>query len=150
MQKSMMEFTVGLFLIVGLVCFSYLAITVGGVSWFEDETYNVKARFNSISGLKEGAAVEIAGVKIGKVENIILDSGEYEAEVVLSLAKDIELQDDSIASIRTAGIIGDRFINIKPGGSEELIKAGGMIIETESAISLEELISKYIFESDNK
>ena len=150
MQKSMMEFIVGIFIIVGLVCFSYLAITVGGVSWFEDETYSVKARFNSISGLKKGASVEIAGVKIGKVEDIILDGGEYEAEIRLSLNKNIELQDDSIASIRTAGIIGDRFVNIKPGGSEEIIEPGGMILETESAISLEELISKYIFENDKK
>lgn len=145
-----MEFSVGIFIIVGLTCFSYLAITVGGVSWFEDESYIVKARFNSISGLKQGAAVEIAGVKIGKVEKIILDNGEYEAEIEISLNKNVELQDDSIASIRTAGIIGDRFVNIKPGGSDELIPAGGMIIETESAISLEELISKYIFESDKK
>jgi len=150
MQKSVMEFSVGIFIIVGLTCFSYLAITVGGVSWFEDESYIVKARFNSISGLKQGAAVEIAGVKIGKVEKIILDNGEYEAEIEISLNKNVELQDDSIASIRTAGIIGDRFVNIKPGGSDELIPAGGMIIETESAISLEELISKYIFESDKK
>ena len=148
MQKSMMEFTVGIFIIVGLVCFSYLAVTVGGVSWFEKETYNVKARFNSISGLKQGAAVEIAGVKIGKVESITFDKNEYEAEVELSLTEGINLQDDSIASIRTSGIIGDRFVNITPGGSDEIIPADGMIIETESAISLEELISKYVFESE--
>lgn len=150
MQKTMLELTVGLFMIVGLVCFSYLAISVGGVDWFNNDNYQLKARFNSISGLKEGAVVEIAGVKVGKVEKITLDNEEYEAIVELSLHDGVKLQDDSIASIRTAGIIGDRYINIKPGGSEELIEAGGIIIETESAISLEELISKYIFESDNK
>ncbi|NOY67381.1 MAG: outer membrane lipid asymmetry maintenance protein MlaD [Gammaproteobacteria bacterium] len=150
MQKSMMEFTVGIFIIVGLVSFSYLAVTVGGVSWFEKETYKVKARFTSISGLKQGAAVEIAGVKIGKVESISFDKEDYEAEVVLSLEKGIKLQDDSIASIRTSGMIGDRFVNITPGGSEELIPENGLIVETESSISLEELISKYIFESGNK
>jgi len=147
MQKSMMEFTVGIFIIVGIITFSYLAITVGGVSWFEKETYNLNARFNSISGLKEGAAVEIAGVKVGKVESIVFKEDDYEAEIKLSLGKGIKLQDDSIASIRTSGIIGDRFVNITPGGSTDLIPADGMIIETESAISLEELISKYIFES---
>lgn len=150
MQKSMLELTVGMFMIIGLVCFSYLAISVGGVDWFNDESYQLKARFNSISGLKQGAVVEIAGVKVGKVEKITLDNGEYEAIVELSLNNGVKLQDDSIASIRTAGIIGDRYVNIKPGGSEDLIEAGGTIIETESAISLEELISKYIFESDNK
>jgi len=148
MQKSMLELTVGTFMIIGLVCFTYLAVIVGGVDWFADENYRLQARFNSISGLKQGAVVEIAGVKVGKVENINLDNGEYEAVVELSLHNDVKLQEDSIASIRTAGIIGDRFVNIKPGYSEELIEPGGMIIETESAISLEELISKYMFESD--
>lgn len=148
MQKSLIELTVGIFMIIGLVSFSYLAITVGGVDWFSDESYRLQARFNSIAGLKEGATVEIAGVKVGKVEKINLDNGEYEAVVELSLNKGVKLQDDSIASIRTAGIIGDRYVNIKPGGSEDLIEPGGTILETESAISLEELISKYIFESE--
>jgi phospholipid/cholesterol/gamma-HCH transport system substrate-binding protein len=147
MKKSNLEFTVGIFLIVGLVCFSYLAIKVGGVGWFEEKTYQVKAKFNSISGLKEGANVEIAGVKVGKVEKIHLDNGLYEAVVLLSIDNRVKLQEDSIASIRTAGIIGDRFVNIKPGGSDEIIQPGGQLIETESAIILEELISKYIFES---
>lgn len=147
MQKSMLEFSVGVFMIVGLASFSYLAITVGGTDWFSDQNYKVKARFNSIAGLKEGAVVEIAGVKVGKVEKIILDKNEFEAEVLLSIVNGVKLQDDTIASIRTAGIIGDRFVNIKPGASDETIEPGGMIIETESAISLEELISKYIFES---
>ena len=148
MKKSNIEFTVGIFLIVGLICFSYLAIKVGGVGWFEDKTYKVKASFTSISGLKEGASVEIAGVKVGKVEKIHLDNGEYEAVVLLSINNKVKLQEDSIASIRTAGIIGDRFVNIKPGGSEEIIKPGGQLEETESAISLEELVSKYIFDSE--
>lgn len=150
MQKSIIELTVGIFMIIGLITFSYLAISVGGVDWFEDDTHVYEARFRSIAGLKEGAAVEIAGVRVGKVNSIKLDNGEYEAVVELSLAKDIELQDDSIASIRTAGIIGDRYVNIKPGGSIDLIEPGGTIIETESAISLEELISKYIFEGGNE
>lgn len=150
MQKSMLELTVGMFMIVGLVCFSYLAISVGGVDWFNDKSYTLKARFVSIAGLKQGAVVEIAGVKVGKVEKITLDNGDYEAIVELSVQDGVKLQEDSIASIRTAGIIGDRYVNIKPGGSEDIIEAGGTIIETESAISLEELISKYIFENDTK
>ena len=77
-----------------------------------------------------------------------LDPGEYESVVELSIPSDVELQDDSIAAIRTSGIIGDRFVKLTPGGSEELIEDGGEIIETEPSISLEELVSKYIFESD--
>jgi len=150
MQKSVLELAVGTFMIIGLLSFAYLTINVGGVDWFDDNHYTIKARFNSIAGLKEGANVEIAGVKVGKVEKIKLINDDFEAEIIMSLTNDIKLQDDTIASIRTAGIIGDRFVNIKPGGSDELIKPGGMIIETESAISLEELISKYIFESEKK
>jgi len=150
MQKSVLELAVGSFMIIGLLCFAYLTINVSGVDWFDDNHYQIKARFNSIAGLKEGANVEIAGVKVGKVEKIKLINDDFEAEIIMSLTRDIKLQDDTIASIRTAGIIGDRFVNIKPGASDETIKPGGMIIETESAISLEELISKYIFESGKK
>lgn len=150
MRKTNIEFTVGLFLLAGLICFIYLAVRVGGVGWFEDKTYPVKARFASISGLKEGASVEIAGVKVGKVAKIEFDRKNYEAVVSMMLSKDVVLQEDSIASIRTSGIIGDRFIKIQPGGSDEIIKPGGQIIETESAINIEELISKYIFEGGDK
>lgn len=149
MKKSNIEFTVGLFLLAGLLCFIYLAVRVGGVGWFENESYPVKARFSSISGLKEGAAVEIAGVKVGKVERIEFDRKNYDAVVMMTLSKGVVLQEDSIASIRTSGIIGDRYIKIQPGGSEEIIKPGGLITETESAINIEELISKYIFEGSN-
>ncbi len=146
MKRFNTEIVVGLFLVVGLVCFAYLAVQLGDVGLFKDDSYPVKARFISISGLKEGAAVELAGVKIGKVSRIALDRDSFEAEVEMSINGDVQLQEDVIASIRTQGIIGDRFIKITPGGAEEILQAGMEIIETESAISLEELISKYIFE----
>lgn len=148
MKKENFEMTVGLFLIVGLVCFSYLAVKMGGVDLFGNDSYTVTARFNSISGLKEGAAVEIAGVKVGKVTNIKFDSDEYDAVVRINIYKGIKLQEDSIASIRTSGIIGDKYIKLTPGGAEEFIEPGSEIEETESAISLEELVSKYIFEKE--
>jgi len=148
MKKVNIEMIVGLFLLVGLVSVSYLAVKMGDLDLFGDESYPVSARFVSISGLKEGAVVELAGVKIGKVTHIELDKGEYEAVVNLNIVNGLKLQDDSIASIRTAGIIGDRFVNITPGGSEDFLQAGSEIEETESAISLEELVSKYIFESE--
>ncbi|MEN8728532.1 MAG: outer membrane lipid asymmetry maintenance protein MlaD, partial [Desulfuromonadales bacterium] len=108
----------------------------------------VSAKFGSVSGLKSGAIVEIAGVQVGKVTEISFDPDDYAAQVVMSINQGVVLQDDSIASVRTAGIIGDRYIDISPGGSEELLGDGGRIFETESAINLEELVSKYIFEKD--
>ena len=150
MKRLNIEMAVGLFLIVGLICFSYLAIKLGDVGLFDDESYAVKASFISVSGLKEGAAVELAGVKIGNVSKIHLNPEEYEAEVELAIDNGVMLQEDIIASIRTQGIIGDKFIKITPGGADEYLSDGMEIEDTESAISLEELISKYIFESDSE
>lgn len=148
MKKTNFEMTVGIFLIIGLLSFSYLAIKMGGVGFFEADSYRVNARFNSISGLKEGASIEIAGVKVGKVVKIEFDPDEYDAVVQLNINKGVKLQEDSIASIRTSGIIGDKYIKLTPGGADEYIEPGAEIEETESAISLEELVSKYIFEKE--
>ena len=144
MKRITVETLVGIFMIAGLVCLAYISVKLGDVSLFGTNDYIVKARFANISGLKEGAEVEIAGVKVGKVSKISLDN--YEARVELLIHPDVKIQDDSIASIRTQGIIGDKYIKISPGGSEEYVKPNGQIPETESAIELEELISKYIFE----
>ena len=138
---------VGVFLLAGFISFSWLAVKMGDINPFENETYPVTARFTSISGLKEGSTIELAGVIVGKVNSIELDTGDYEAVVHLDIDKTVELQDDSIASIRTSGIIGDKYIKLTPGGSDIILEAGDEIDETEPAISLEELISKYIFES---
>jgi phospholipid/cholesterol/gamma-HCH transport system substrate-binding protein len=146
-KKFNVEIAVGIFLIIAFFCFAYLSIKLGDVSLFGENTYKIDARFASISGLKKGAVIEIAGVTVGKVSDIKLDQDDYAAVVQLSIEKGVNIQEDSIASIRTSGIIGDRYIKISPGGSDVFIKSGGEIIETESAINLEELVSKYIFES---
>ena len=148
MKKTNLEIIVGSFLLAGFISFSWLAVKMGDIDPFANETYPVTARFTSISGLKEGSTIELAGVVVGKVSRIELDAGEYEAVVHLNIDKAVELTDDSIASIRTSGIIGDKFIKLTPGGSDILLEAGDEIDETESAISLEELVSKYIFESE--
>jgi phospholipid/cholesterol/gamma-HCH transport system substrate-binding protein len=147
MRKINVEMVVGIFLLAGFISFSWLAVKMGDINPFEQETYPLSARFTSISGLKEGSTIELAGVVIGKVSTIELDTGDYEAVVNMEINKTVELQDDSIASIRTSGIIGDKFIKLTPGGSDILLQAGDEIEETESAISLEELVSKYIFDS---
>ncbi len=150
MKRLNVETAVGIFLVAGFLCFAWLSVRLGDVNLFGDRSYPVEARFGSVSGLKVGAVVEIAGVQIGKVSSIRLDGSDYEAKVELSIERGVALQEDSIASIRTAGIIGDRFVNISPGGSDVVIPPGGEIVETESAINLEELVSKYIFESKPK
>jgi len=148
MKKTNLEIIVGSFLLAGFISFSWLAVKMGDIDPFANETYPVTARFTSISGLKEGSTIELAGVVVGKVSQIELDAGEYEAVVHLNIDKTVELTDDSIASIRTSGIIGDKFIKLTPGGSDILLEAGDEMDETESAISLEELVSKYIFDSE--
>lgn len=146
MKRFKIETAVGLFLVAGFICFAYLSVKLGDLNLLGDKTYQVVASFNSISGLKEGASVEIAGVQVGKVSKVSLDTENYEAQVELAINNGVEIQEDCIASVRTAGIIGDKYISISPGGSLENIEPGGEIIETESAINLEELVSKYIFE----
>jgi len=131
--------------LIGIICVGYLTIKLGKMEIIGDNYYVIGARFHSVSGLKEGAYVEMAGVEIGKVESIALDYEELEAVVEMKIEKGIVLTDDAIASIKTAGIIGDKYIKISPGGSEEVLKSGDSITETESAIDLEDLISKYVF-----
>lgn len=146
MSRFNLETAVGLFMVAGFLCFAWLSIRLGDVSFFGAKEYELQARFGSISGLKPGATVEIAGVTVGKVKSISLDPDDYEARVTMAIDQEVKISEDSIASIRTAGIIGDRYVDISPGGSESMLESDGVIVETESAINLEELISKYIFE----
>lgn len=146
MRKLNLEIVVGLFMIAGFLCFSWLAVRLGEVQIFAPKSYAIMATFGSVSGLKPGAVVEISGVKVGEVVKIRLDPKHYEADVEMDIKDGVVLQDDCIASIRTAGIIGDRYVDILPGGSEKVLLPGDRIIETESAINLEQLASKYIFE----
>ncbi len=143
-----LEFAVGLFTIVGLLCFSYLAFRLGDITLLQDNSYRLEARFVSTSGLKKGAYVEVAGVKVGRVENIELDTDGFESIVTFSLRHDVRIPEDATASVRTAGLIGDKFLKLTPGGSEQYLSPGMEILETESAINLEELVSKYMFETD--
>jgi len=146
MLKSLkIEITVGLFMLLGLMCMGYLAIQMGDVNLLGKNTYSLKARFTSVSGLKEGSYVEAAGVRVGKVSKIEFDSGNYLATVIMDINNDVKVHEDATASIRTAGIIGDKFVKISPGGSDIYLESGKEITETEPSINLEELISKYIF-----
>lgn len=145
MKKGSVEFAVGIFVIIGIICIGYLTIKLGQMKWLGDNYYPIEARFMDISGLKKGSQVELAGVKIGMVDDIRLDQERMMAIVTLKIEKDLKLSEDSIASIKTSGIIGDKYVKISPGGSPDMLEPGDMIIETESALDLEEMVSKYVF-----
>ncbi|OPL15885.1 MAG: outer membrane lipid asymmetry maintenance protein MlaD [delta proteobacterium ML8_D] len=145
MKKYSMETIVGIFVFIGLICVGYLTIKLGKMELIGGDNYTLYARFDSVSGLRPDSSVEIAGVEIGRIGEISLDPERYMARVMLKIRKGIQITDDSIASVKTSGMIGDKFIKITPGGSDMILKPGGTIIETESAVDLEELISEYIF-----
>ena len=145
MRRINTELSVGFFIILGVVCLTFLAIKMGDLGVNAD-SYPVQARFASTSGLKEGAFVEVAGVRVGRVTSIELDTERYAAEVTMAIDKRVRLQEDAIASVRSTGIIGDKFVKISPGGSDVYLEPGDSLLDTEPSISLEELISKYIFE----
>lgn len=145
MKKFNVELAVGLFMIAGFLCFVYLSLQLGEFSVFAgDRSYTVSAEFDNISGLKVGAILEIAGVNVGRISAVSLGKNER-AHVEMQINKGVPVSEDAIASVRTQGIIGDKYIRISQGGSEVMLKDGGRISETESAVDLEEMVSKYIF-----
>jgi phospholipid/cholesterol/gamma-HCH transport system substrate-binding protein len=143
MEQARVNIAVGIFVVLGVLALAYLSINLGRVTFLQGGGYFVVAEFPSVGGLRPGASVEIAGVEVGKVETIGL--AEYQARVVLRLNTDVQLQEDAIASIKTKGLIGEKFIRISPGASEKLIPPGGRLREVEAPLDLEELISKYVF-----
>lgn len=145
MKKSSVEIAVGVFVLICILCVGYLTIRLGKLELMGGNYYTLSARFQSVSGLKAGAQVEMAGVQIGQVDSVDLDPDDQVAIIKLRIKKDIHLTDDVIASVKTSGLIGDKFVNLSPGGSDDILKSGDTITETESALDLEELISKYVF-----
>ncbi len=145
MKNRKAELYVGIFVILGIVCSTYLIFTLGELDLFKNDRYSVYAYFTSVSGLSNGASVEMAGVEIGEVASISLDNERLLAKIELSIMNNIELTEDVIASVKTTGIIGDKYIELSSGGSETNLKSGDTIYNTESAVDLESLLRKYIF-----
>ncbi len=143
MKKFDLELTVGLFIIAGIICLGYLSIKLGKMEIVGERGYEVYALFSNTGGLKNGSPIVIAGVDIGRVKSITLD--HYQARVVLNLPWGIKIQEDAIASVKTRGLVGEKYIEITPGGSEKMIEPGGRVRETQSSVDLEELISKFVF-----
>jgi len=142
MERGKLEFVVGVFVLVGILCLGYLAIKLGKLELVGGDYYELTADFSSSSGLKKGASVEIAGVEVGRVKSIALK--EDQAQVVLAIEDGITVYNDAIASIKTRGIIGEKFMGLSPGGSGEPLSKGGVIVDTESGIDLEQVISQFI------
>jgi phospholipid/cholesterol/gamma-HCH transport system substrate-binding protein len=142
MEKTKLELIVGVFVLIGIICLGYLSIKLGKLELIGGNVYEVVAQFNSASGLKPGSAVEIAGVEVGRVRGIILK--EDRAAVTLAVNDTVKLYTDTIASIKTRGIIGEKFLALSPGGGGDPLKPGDTIRDTESGLDLEELVSQYV------
>ena len=143
MRRSALDIAVGVFVILGILALGWLSIRLGKVELWGGGNYVVTADFPSAGGLKTGSSIEIAGVQVGRVTAIRLDN--FQARVVMAIENNVKLTEDSIASIKTKGLIGEKFVQISPGGSDKVIRPNGKITEVEPPIDLEELLSKYVF-----
>lgn len=143
MRKFDIELSVGLFIIAGIICLGYLSIKLGKMEVLGNDGYEVYALFSNSGGLKVGSSITIAGVEVGRVKRIELE--DYEARIILRLQEDVKIQEDAIASIKTKGLIGEKYIAITPGGAEKMVDTGGRIRETQPAVDFEELISNFVF-----
>ena len=143
MRRFDIELTVGLFLIAGILCLGYLSIKLGKMELLGSEGYEVYGLFGNSGGLKHGSSISIAGVEVGRVKEVILEG--YQAKVVMSLTESLKIQEDAIASIKTRGLIGEKFVEITPGASEKILGPGDRIRETQPAVDFEQLLSSYVF-----
>ena len=143
MKKFDLELIVGIFVLAGILCLGYMSVKLAKMEVFSKDGYELYAIFTDAGGLKEGSSVLIAGMQVGKVKSITME--DYEAKIVITMPHSINIQEDAIASIKTRGLIGEKFLAITPGGSEILLKSGERIRETMPAVDIEELISNYVF-----
>lgn len=144
MKSIKLELMVGLFVLAGLLALAWLSVKLARMELVGGDHTPIFANFSSVSGLKSGAPVEIAGVEVGRVDGITLGKTDFEARVRMKIKADVPIQADAIASVRTKGLIGDRYIIISPGGSEQVLQANETLIQTEPAINFEELISQFV------
>jgi len=147
MNQKRIEFSVGIFILVGIAAILYLAIQIGSSRFLGSDETIVEARFSNVGGLNKGSNVMIAGVKVGVVGDIYLDKESIVAMVQLKLQEEITLYDDAIASIKTNGLIGDKYVALDPGGGGFELEEGEPIVDTESALDIESLISRFAFGS---
>jgi phospholipid/cholesterol/gamma-HCH transport system substrate-binding protein len=145
MTQARLEITVGVFVLAGLAAVAWLAIKIGAGSLMGADTYLVHARFTNAAGVNPGSNVVISGVTIGRVDDIHLNTDDFSAIVDLQVRSDIQLPTDSLVSVKTSGLIGDKYLAVRPGAETEMVKPGGMLTETESTVDIESLISRFAF-----
>ncbi len=145
MKKYSKETVVGIFMFLGLLCISYMTVKLGNVSLFGDNTYSLFGHFDKVSGLRVGNQVNMFGLDIGRIGGFSMDQEAQMAVVEFKIKKGIKIYDDAIASIKTEGLLGDKYVEIDAGGGGEQLKPGDTIIETESPVDIQEIISKYAF-----
>jgi phospholipid/cholesterol/gamma-HCH transport system substrate-binding protein len=145
MKKYKIETIVGIFVIFGLLCVGYMTVKLGKVDFLSDNFYSLVAKFTTVTGLRIGSPVNILGIDVGRVEKITMDQANQKAVVEIKIKKDIKIYDDAIASIKTEGLIGDKYLSIDPGGGGSLLAQNGVITDTQAGVDVEELISKYAF-----
>lgn len=150
MKSSQLELLVGIFVVMGLAAVAYLAIKLGAGDMPAGETYPLEARFTNAGGLHKGASVVVAGVTVGRVEGIRLDPTDFSAIATLRIQSVVKMPTDSMAAIKTTGLIGDKFIALSPGADNTYLEPGNRITMTESAVDLESLIGKMAFGSVDK
>lgn len=144
-KQSQLELLVGLFVLLGLAAVAFLTIKLGAGSLVGGGTYLIEARFANAGGLHAGSNVQMAGVTVGRVESVRMDPTDFSAVAGLRILSEVQLPTDSMASIKTAGLIGDKYISLSAGADETVLAPGTRIILTESAVDLESLISKMAF-----
>lgn len=147
MKQTKLEFLVGVFVLLGLAAVAYLTVKLGAGSLLGSDTYAMEARFTNVSGLNTGSNVVVAGVPVGRVESIRMEPEEYTAIVTFRVMTGLKLPTDSMASIKTTGLIGDKYIALSAGADETYLEAGARITMTESSVDLESLIGKVAFGS---
>jgi len=146
-KNNTLEMVVGLFILIGFAAFGYLALQLGEVPFLTaGKTYTLKAQFNNVAGVKKGASVQIAGVVVGEVSAVSLGDDAY-AILSLQIDNSVKVPKDSMASVKSQGIIGDKYIQLGLGGDEDVFQPGEMIVDTESSVDIESLISKFAFGS---
>ncbi|MBU3903024.1 MAG: outer membrane lipid asymmetry maintenance protein MlaD, partial [Gammaproteobacteria bacterium] len=146
MQRTTLDLWVGAFVVAGIAALVVLALKVGNLSTYNvSETYQLSAYFTNVGGLKPTASVRSAGVLVGRVSSITLDTDRYEAKVTISVDKRYEFPKDTFANILTSGLLGEQYIGLIPGGDEEVLQDGGVFRKTQSAMVLEDLIGKFLF-----
>jgi phospholipid/cholesterol/gamma-HCH transport system substrate-binding protein len=145
MKKYSIETAVGIFIVIGLICVGYMTVKLGKVSLFGEDTYPLYARFASVSGLRVGSSVEIYGIQVGSVTSLSIDPERQMGVVGMKLSKETKVYDDAAATIKSSGLIGDKYVKIDPGGAGEPLKPGGLVTQTSVPADIEDLIGRYAF-----